>query len=521
MSNPPAPSPGVGDPGYQYGQLTPIVNAFLGYRPQPDELDDFPFEIYRFIIRSLRDNDQNEAIGGTRLLERFLLGPQEVWFNLFLAGSKLNTIFDPEEIDEPYLRALATLVGFGSDLIDIVGIATKEELRRIIAGAIEFWKQRWLDLGVVAAIRLITGNRFKIRDFFDFRFIVGETRIEEDLKNTDPNMISVKTRNFFRTADDGETWYDTTPYTFHSDSQLPKTDDIGGYIVIFDDVGTPTLNGFYEVIAVDCCAEIWYIDSGIGFPRAATSQSWFIAFPYDEYITEIRVVDEKTGQGEVNRNLLEKLLAQQRPSSERFNIVYVDFLDLFQVPNDLGQWGEYPGPSSNLTKFLVEDGKLILASTGLSAGVALTNRPTADWKNFQWKSKAALGSSTGLIAFLFYFEDIDNYLQLLIEYTGFGTGKLYLYEMIGGSSNLLDTWNHPSLNTETFWTYTIETYNYVSGDVRIRIFVDGNLVIDEISTPTYTSGNIAFMTLLSSELWVEETELWEYPLDISRIGPNP
>ncbi|NIY18572.1 MAG: hypothetical protein GWM98_28815, partial [Nitrospinaceae bacterium] len=85
-------------------------------------------------------------------------------------------------------------------MIDIVGTATPEELRRIIAGAIVFWRQRWLDSGIVAAIRLVTGNRFKVRDYFDFRFLVAETSIEEDLQNTDPNMISVKTRNFFRQA---------------------------------------------------------------------------------------------------------------------------------------------------------------------------------------------------------------------------------------------------------------------------------------------------------------------------------
>lgn len=776
-----APTPGIGDPAYQYGKLTPLVNAFLGYRPTSAELEEFPFDIYRFIIRSIRDRDQK----ATKLLERFLLGPEEVWFNLHKAGSKLNTLYDAEEIEEPYLRSLARLVGFGNDLIDIVGTATEEQLRRIIAGAIEFWRKRWLDSGIEAAIRMSTGNRFKVRDYFDFRFIVGENGIEEDLRNTDPNMISVKTRNFFRSGFDGESRYGADPYTFHSSSQAPKSDDIGGYIVIFDDTGSPTLNGFYEVVDVDISAGLWYVDVGDWFPRAETGLSWFIAFPYDEFLTEIRVVDEKTGQGEVDRTFLEKLLGQQRPNGERFNVVYVDFMDLFQTPNDLGQWEELQSTDLPLVTKTVADGKLVLQSTGgtpiladgfmeagpgpenlidgdmeaagtaawtainnatltkdvtfpqdgiqclrvayngtgwpmasqyvktigrtyvvsgyargngavapvvrdgstviwtgtsstawqqfsvvhyatstqaqfgtlaVSAGyvefdnlsvretcpewIAVNNplltkeanqyegqqcfrnayngtsfptarqqvltpletyrvwgvargdgtwlprvyigssggpdwsgtisgswqfldvtastpdanfqlsnnataagyaefdalfittgggwiagvectRPTADWENFQWKVKAAIASTPGSLYCRFLNYDLDNSLQLSVDYYGFGHGRVSLQTIKSGVVTTVADWMHPSLSPETYWTYTIETYTLPSGDVNVRILVDGNVVIDETVTPNYTSGNIVLGCGYESTVWIEETELWVYPLDISRVGPNP
>ena len=514
-------SPGVGDPGYQYEQLTPIVEAFLGYRPTADELDVFPFEMYRFIIRALRDRDQNESIGGTRLLERFLMGPQEVWLDLHRAGTSLNTIFDPEEIADDYLESLAHLVGFGKDLVDITGTATNDELRRIVAGAIEFWRQRWLDSGIVAAVRIVTGNRFKVRDYFDFRFVIGETSIAEDLKNTDPNMISVKTRNFFREGTDGITRYDATPFTFHSPSKIPKMDDIGGFIVIFDDTGSPTLNGFYKIINVDVLQEIWYVAIGDFFPRGENSLSWFIAFPYGEYLTEIRVVDEETGQGEVNRDLLEKLLGQQRPNSERFNVVYVDFMDLFQVPNDLGQWDELVETGYLLDTTAVVDGRLTLISTAANGGALITNRPTATWENIQWKTRAALGSATGLFVLMFYYDTISDYLEVSVTYTGFGTGVVELIEVIAGAPNLLGIWAHPSLNPETYWTYTIETFNLPAGTVHIRVLVNGNVVINAISTTPNTDGNILLACGTNSEAWFEESELWEYPLDILRIGPNP
>jgi hypothetical protein len=517
----PGPTPGIGDPGYQYEQLTPIVNAFLGYRPTEEELEEFPFEIYRFIIKSLRDRDQDESIGGTKLLERFLKGPQEIWLNMFDAGTRLNTLFDPEEIDGEYLPSLARLVGFGNDLIDIIGTATEEELRKIVAGAIKFWRERWLDSGIETAIRMVTGNRFKVRDFFDFRFIVGETAIEEDLQNTDPNMLSVKTRNFFRQGTDGVSRFDATPYTFHSLGTLPKLDDVGGFIVVFDDVGTPSVNGFYKIVAVDINQEIWYTDVSDWFPRADSGLSWFIAFNYDENITEIRLVDEETGQGEVNRGLLEKLLEWQRPSGERFNVVYVDFMDLFQTPNDLGQWEDAPITSGALSGLVVLDGILVMRCEVPAGGGLVTNRPTADWSDIQWKTKAALGTSTGGITLACYWYDEADHIRVLIEYTGFGTGIVKLEEVVSGTPNLLGTWAHPSLNPETYWTYTIETYNLPAGTVSVRVFVDGNLAISATATPNYTSGNIALICPDGSEVRIAETELWQYPLDITRVGPNP
>ncbi|NIY18571.1 MAG: hypothetical protein GWM98_28810, partial [Nitrospinaceae bacterium] len=267
--------------------------------------------------------------------------------------------------------------------------------------------------------------------------------------------------------------------------------------------------------------QTWTVVIGDWFPRADTGQSWFIAFPYDEYLTEIRVVDEKTGQGEVNRSLLEKLLAQQRPSSERFNVVYVDFMDLFQVPNDLGQWNPVIAAGAGLDTVTVADGKLTLYSTQPLGGALVTNRPTADWEDFQWKVKAALGSATGTMTFTFCFDSPTDWLQVTVEYTGFGTGVVKLWKMVAGVLTPLASWNHPSLNPETYWTYSMEAFTLPSGDIAVRVLVDGNVVID-LSTPVnYTSGNILLGVLTNTEAWIEETELWEYPLDVVRIGPNP
>jgi hypothetical protein len=114
----------------------------------------------------------------------------------------------------------------------------------------------------------------------------------------------------------------------------------------------------------------------------------------------------------------------------------------------------------------------------------------------------------------------DNY-RLEITYSGFGTGYVRLWSKVAtvwGAISAQIPW--PDLNLDTYWTYTIETTN-VSTNTEIKVQIDGNVVLD-LSTPAVaTEGNVYLLADVNSEFKVEETELWVYPLDISRVGPNP
>ena len=84
------------------------IDTFLGYQPTDEELTEFPYEIYKFVMKSIREQDQNSKVGGTKLLERYLLGPQAVWVTLWQKVNELrDTLFDPNEIDIKFLRGLS------------------------------------------------------------------------------------------------------------------------------------------------------------------------------------------------------------------------------------------------------------------------------------------------------------------------------------------------------------------------------------------------------------------------------
>lgn len=508
--------PGIMFPEEAYNALQEMVSVFLGYRPTAGELEEFPFQIYNFIIKSLRLQD---ALRGSAkyVLKRFLMGPQEIWVRIHQRTGDIYTLYDPEAIDAEYLPGLRKLVGFGDDLIDVVAEASEIELRRIIAGAVNFWRQRWLDSGVVAAIRLVTGNRYKVRDYFDFRFIVGETMIMEDLENTDPNMIHVNTLNRFQQGTDGVTRYSGNPLWFYSASASFRLDDAGGYLVV---TNTDHSDDIYRILDV-VDSHTLKLDPFMVAPSESNA-TWFTAFPYDEFLTEIRIVDEKTGEGELNRALLTKLLKLQRPNSERFNVVYVDFLDQFTTPYDSGQWIEQVIPSGGLNTFTVDEGILTLEDNGVIGGL-LANRPTSsDWKRYQWRNKVALGSAIGTFQLEFLYVDNLNHFFLEVDYQGFGTGTVQLFKRVAGVDTALTAAiPFPDLNPETFWTYSIELFDIPVSQLNVKLLIDRNLIADITTPSTWSAGNIGFRMENGTKIWVSETELWQYPLEIDRVGPNP
>jgi hypothetical protein len=94
----------VVEPSITEDELNDIFERYIGGdRPTDAELLAFPYEIYRFIIKSIRDRDRDIKAGGRFLLERFLRGPQEIFYKINEKQDELSTLFDPDEIDERYL----------------------------------------------------------------------------------------------------------------------------------------------------------------------------------------------------------------------------------------------------------------------------------------------------------------------------------------------------------------------------------------------------------------------------------
>lgn len=496
-----------------FESLTGTITTFLGFRPSASDLATFPFTIYKFLIQRIRFLDEKL---GTKLVQRFLDGPQEVWATMENRAGALYTLFDPAEIEARFLPSLRKLVAFNDDLLDLVNAASDDELRVIIEGAIEFWQKRATrEAGYKTAVNLVTGNRFKLRGYHDFKFILDETHIMEELENLDPVMIDVQTVNRFRQGDNGITQASGDPRRFSSASGVfEDPEDLGAFIVIQDN-DTPDSNGFYEITSVLSFTDV-IVDSS--FPTAETGLTWFTAFQYDEYLTEIRVVDDLTGDGALNRPLLTKLLEQTRPNSERVNVVYVSFMDLFTTANDLGQWQVTGADDFTRT---VDSGVLTLKD-GAGAGTLTTDYfgDTA-WENYSVKSKIQQ-KAPGSWEISFLRKTDTNYYFVRVTFTTPTNGTIQLFrKIVGVDVQLGSTYAFAGLDLDIFFTYTIDVFrNETTGLTAIDVRLDGDAVISETDAE-YERGNIGYRVNTGAEIEVTEVELWQYPLTIDRVGPNP
>lgn len=248
----------------------------------------------------------------------------EAWEDYIYAPlTDLVTIFDINLIDSKWLRRLKPLLGLTSDLsFD----ASDEELRRILPKIVDFWNQKPSELGsIVHSIRMVTGNQFRVRNFFDFRMVTDETCIEEEDLTYDPwliDFVSEEGREEYvseiRIVDEahGTMSYDTCTIAF----------SLGEVIIGSESGSSATIT------------EITTLSETTGTLSLENISGRFVN--NEEIQGDVGGTAKVKGkiQGVLNRDLLNFFLGLNRPIGERYNIVYTSFLDEFKIQNYLEQW---------------------------------------------------------------------------------------------------------------------------------------------------------------------------------------
>lgn len=134
-------------------------------------------KIYPMLMLGLREIDQ--AAGNT-FLERFVKRPEQVWDALAQKIWKLPYLLDPVRIPESLLKYLRANVGFGpgSGLPDrIARRLGTTDLRKLIKLAVPYWTERGTRGALEASLRIVTGIRPAVYDWFWMRGILGEIEL--------------------------------------------------------------------------------------------------------------------------------------------------------------------------------------------------------------------------------------------------------------------------------------------------------------------------------------------------------
>lgn len=232
-------------------------------------------------------------------LEAIMRQVDYVWEDLIYDQcTKLPTLMDVDLIDARWLPYLKPLLGFTDDLSFA---ATTEELRRILNRAVPYWNEKPTELGVIKnAIRMVTGNRFRIANWFDFRMQEDKTCITEELGDFDPyaiGFLSLKLSGtegvlgelgllYFSLGDltkDGAAYNFVNPHDFR-------------WLSIDSDPAEPTNEGIYEIDYVIADTKTGYLKADNPFAVAhAGLVEYRIWGHMEEYISEVRLVDNGLG----------------------------------------------------------------------------------------------------------------------------------------------------------------------------------------------------------------------------------
>lgn len=489
--------------------------------------------------------------------------------------SELPSIMDVDEIDAKWIKYLKPILGFTDD---ISLPADTTELRRILRQAAGFWsKKPTEEAAVLFAIRMVTGNRFRAANFFDFRSQIDHTVITEELEDFDPFMISFPTNKLEGVQGNagvsGNFDLEDLPLEggFEASAQF-------GYLLIKSSTKTPTNIGIYEIDYLDIGAETGKIVGA--FPGGAEGWvDWEIIGYAGEYITEVRLVDRAVGtlryKDLAGAFATDELIIGQ-DSKAYGTITAIDttskilslnkvtgrFLDNEQILGDASGDalvdGELDGVlNRNLLRILMDlvrpfgerldvvyinfidqfltpgdldqwttTGTAEVPSPGGYVKITASGRidvfddQSPDWGDqvVAWKFFVDDADTDAIAEFRFFVVDEFNFYYVLVDYNAM---DVELWKKVAGSPTQIgSSVSLPILKAGVSEVLRVDALAEGS-DTRIRVKIAGDTRIDEKDTPAaFTEGGVAAVAN-TKDLYVELVEVNVLPTEIDRVGPNP
>jgi len=225
------------------------------------------------------------------ILEKVCYLIDRVWEDLIYDRcTDLPTLFKPDEIDKKWLPYQLPLVGFTSDLpFD----ANEEEMRRMMENAITYWNEKPSEYGVIdLAIKMITGNNYRVRGYHDFRMQESETCLTEELAGLDPNVLDFPAKKYI-----GAQALITTANTFMI-VDLPgggfiNPDDFSFLVFTYDSID-PNNEAIYEIDSLNPPAATGTIKGSFNSVHMGYI-NWELMGYMDDFVSEVRIVDEGEG----------------------------------------------------------------------------------------------------------------------------------------------------------------------------------------------------------------------------------
>lgn len=164
----------------------PAIVAMIGFLPGAPVEAFQKLQMYMFLLEGIRQEDQDN---GNQFVERLFNGPQQLWEATTQQILAVPKIWSLEQTPDVVLPFLKDIVGWTKKLNPITDRMDADTLRRLISVSVPFWKQRGIDDIIEDILRLLTGTRVRVLDWFWYRWILDETQMSEEHDGLDPYLL--------------------------------------------------------------------------------------------------------------------------------------------------------------------------------------------------------------------------------------------------------------------------------------------------------------------------------------------
>lgn len=223
--------------------------------------------------------------------------------------------------------------------------------------------------------------------------------------------------------------------------------------------------------------------------------------------------------GTLDRTVVLDLCSLARIPSERFEVAFVDFLDLF-VDGRTGYWSSTPhlGLTAVWREGDGDSNPAILPGMTFPPGAAerVETPQSHAWTEYIW-SAVMDWSATHLTTMRFYWQDPTHHY--FADFTS-ATGTVRIGKRDGAVTTILAT-GLTDLSVPAVRGVRIECINAPVGR-QIRVYVDGELAVEHSGDTRYDEGTIEVeldVTTPTRALTLCRTELYRVPLTIEHLGP--
>lgn len=472
-------------------------------------------KLVSFLPNELRRLDREE---GKQFLERYLKGPQIVWDQTIQIAKSLTVLMDVELCPDKLLRYLKWIVGWTSEpqLERITDGLSFDELRRLISVSAEMWRDKGPEDTILNVLRVVAGgDRARIWNYFDFRWVLDETGIGEEHDGRDPWVINLPSVTV------SQPLIDSGVNSSSGDSEVVTVSGAGetfaasiarGYLFR---LLSGTWNGLTASVLVRDSSTQITLEADAEIPAGGWSnEAWEIVDPAyepdDAYRSNLRIVDS----GLLDRQLVKQLLNLMRATGERWEITYLLFLDEFDVDGDDTQWA--PLASGNVP---VAGGLMQLLDDSLQEE-AIANTPGAiSWSEYVAGARIRGTISSGAAGYgiFFYWTDPDNFYAAALAPDA---DLLILTKNVAGVISVVATFPLTSFPILEGVFYLLRaTVVPENGTNRITVSIDGSQLIST-TDGDLTEGTVAVYHTADATVECSEVEVFGLPADTDSVEIN-